>query len=305
MRLFTVVVAAALVGACAQTRLAVHTAKQVAGSLESSAPSAPLAVATGVDSPTYKVGDPYQVGSVWYTPREDPDYEQTGIASWYGVPFHGRTTANGEVYDMNALTSAHKTLPMPTTVRVTNLQNGRSLVLRVNDRGPFVNGRIIDVSRRAAQLLGFVRQGTARVRVSAIQSKSERYVGRRPETSEEERREIAAVPIVPVRGQRLAPPAGVSVAPATPQQRPSIVSREAVKETRMYVQAGAFVQQANAQVLASRLASLGSAQITTSTVKGQRFYRVRIGPLESVEEADVALARVIGGGHSGARIVVD
>jgi rare lipoprotein A len=113
----------------------------------------------------YKVGRPYRVNGLWYYPNVDYDYREIGVASWYGPGFHGRSTANGEAYDMNDLTAAHRTLPMPSIVRVTNLENGRSIKLRVNDRGPFVGNRIIDVSRRAAQLLGFHINGTARVLV--------------------------------------------------------------------------------------------------------------------------------------------
>jgi rare lipoprotein A len=113
----------------------------------------------------YKIGRPYQIGGIWYYPKEDWSYDETGIASWYGEEFHGRYTADGEIFDLNSLTAAHPTLPMPVVVRVTNLENGRSIKLRVNDRGPYEPGRIIDVSRRAAQLLGFEVQGTAKVRV--------------------------------------------------------------------------------------------------------------------------------------------
>ncbi|MFZ1414543.1 MAG: septal ring lytic transglycosylase RlpA family protein [Defluviicoccus sp.] len=113
----------------------------------------------------YKVGKPYAIKGVWYTPRVDYSYDETGIASWYGPGFHGQPTANGEVYDMNELTAAHTTLPLPSIVRVTNLDNGRTIKLRVNDRGPFIGNRIIDVSRRASQLLGFHEKGTATVRV--------------------------------------------------------------------------------------------------------------------------------------------
>jgi rare lipoprotein A len=120
----------------------------------------------------YKVGKPYQVKGVWYYPQVDYDYAEVGVASWYGPGFHGRSTANGEEYDMNDLTAAHRTLPMPSIVRVTNLENGRSIKLRVNDRGPFVGGRIIDVSRRGAQLLGFYGNGTARVRVDMVADES-------------------------------------------------------------------------------------------------------------------------------------
>ena len=142
-----------LLGACAQTQLLVHTAKRISGQDVQS-------------KGNYKIGKPYQIKGVWYYPKVNYQHTETGIASWYGPGFHGKKTANGEIYDQNALTAAHRTLPMPSLVQVTNLENGRSLRLTVNDRGPFAHGRVIDVSRRAAQLLGFHRQGTARVRVS-------------------------------------------------------------------------------------------------------------------------------------------
>lgn len=114
---------------------------------------------------SYKIGKPYQVAGQWYVPREEPGYDRTGIASWYGSDFHGRLTANGEVFDMNALTAAHPTLPLPSYVTVTNLANGRSLIVRVNDRGPYARGRIIDLSRRVARELGLEAAGTGAVRV--------------------------------------------------------------------------------------------------------------------------------------------
>ncbi|PQA85366.1 septal ring lytic transglycosylase RlpA family protein [Hyphococcus luteus] len=123
-------------------------------------------------SPHYKVGKPYKVNGKWYRPEEDPHYSKTGVASWYGSQFHGRLTANGEIFDMNRLSAAHTTLPLPSMVEVTNLENNRSILVRVNDRGPFAHGRIIDLSREAARRLGFEHQGTARVRV--------RYAGPAP-----------------------------------------------------------------------------------------------------------------------------
>ena len=116
----------------------------------------------------YKVGTPYEVAGKWYYPAEDYSYREEGIASWYGPGFHGKRTANGEIYDMNAITAAHKTLPMPSVVKVINLENSRSMLVRINDRGPFVDGRIIDLSRRTAQLLGVEKQGTARVLVEFV-----------------------------------------------------------------------------------------------------------------------------------------
>jgi rare lipoprotein A len=120
----------------------------------------------------YKIGTPYQVDGVWYYPREDYSYSEVGVSSWYGPNFHNKLTANGEIFDMNMPTAAHRTLPLPSVVRVTNLENGRVAILTVNDRGPFVNNRIIDVSRRGAQLLGFLEKGTAKVRVEVLPEES-------------------------------------------------------------------------------------------------------------------------------------
>jgi rare lipoprotein A len=122
--------------------------------------------------PSYKVGSPYQINGKWYTPQVDYSYDETGLASWYGAAFDGQATANGEIFNLNELSAAHKTLPLPSVVEVTNLQNGRSLRLRVNDRGPYVDRRILDVSRRAAQLLGFEMAGTTSVRVRILKDES-------------------------------------------------------------------------------------------------------------------------------------
>jgi rare lipoprotein A len=114
------------------------------------------------------LGGPYKIAGRWYSPKEDPNYDKVGLASWYGDDFHGRMTANGEIFDSAALSAAHPTLPLPTYVRVTNLDNGASVIVRVNDRGPFSRDRLIDVSERTAELLGFRRSGTARVRVQYV-----------------------------------------------------------------------------------------------------------------------------------------
>ena len=136
----------------------------------------------------YKVGKPYQVAGRWYVPRAVEHYDQSGTASWYGAAFHGRRTANGEIYDMNALTAGHPTLPLPSYAYVTNLDNGRTILVRINDRGPYVANRLIDLSRRSAAELGYKRRGLARVRV--------RYAGRAPLNGNDaaERRHLAAQP---------------------------------------------------------------------------------------------------------------
>ncbi len=135
---------------------------------------------------TYKIGSPYKISGRWYSPRSQPRYDRIGRASWYGRDFHGRKTANGELYDLNALSAAHPTLPLPSLVYVTNLANNRTILVRVNDRGPYAHNRIIDLSRRVADVLDFRRQGIARVRV--------RYYGRAPLSGDDrmERRFLAA-----------------------------------------------------------------------------------------------------------------
>lgn len=124
----------------------------------------------------YKVGDPYQIDGKWYYPKEDPDYDQTGISSWYGDEFHGKKTANGDTFDKYSLTAAHNTLPLPSMVRVTNLENNKTLILMVNDRGPFAKGRVIDVSERAAEILGYKEKGIAKVRVQFLKGQTNRLL---------------------------------------------------------------------------------------------------------------------------------
>lgn len=121
----------------------------------------------------FKVGNPYTIKGQTYFPHESYEYVETGIASWYGPGFNGKKTANGETFDENELTAAHRTLQMPSLLRVTNLENGKSLVVRVNDRGPYSRGRVVDVSKKAADLLGFRLQGTARVRLDVVGPESE------------------------------------------------------------------------------------------------------------------------------------
>jgi rare lipoprotein A len=270
MRRIAAALALLLLGGCAETQLLTHAAKQVTG---------------GSDKGVYKVGKPYQVFGVWYYPKEDPTYDEVGIASWYGPGFQGLRTANGEVFDMNELTAAHTTLPMPSYVRVTNLGNGRALVLKVNDRGPFVAGRIIDVSRRAAQLLGFYGQGTAKVRVQAVAAPDEGddaiLVAEAEAISTIDAQPVALVAAEPVAG------GGASDSLA------------------IFVQAGAFADPANAEATRRRIAGFGSVGVNMTQSDVGALWRVRLGPYGSREEAALALGRVWGIGLTGARLVTD
>ncbi len=307
-RVGAVLAAILALSGCTESRLAIQTAKVL------NRTDVPQVAAGGG---VYKVGQPYEVAGVRYEPREDPVYDQTGIASWYGKPFHGERTANGEVYDMYSLTAAHTTLPMPSFVRVTNLENGRSIIVKVNDRGPFVPGRIIDMSFESAQLLGFDQKGTARVRVQAVPAATETLIaakGAAPRAAPAP--QIAAVPTQVVARTELPPVAGIAVAPLPPPvlaARPNAnkvnvapqVSLVKVAQSSIYVQAGAFASYDNAAKLSQELAAYGPVAISPVAAGGRQLYRVRVGPIDNVDRADAALSGLLARGHTEARIVVD
>jgi rare lipoprotein A len=341
-------IAAALViflAGCAESRLLIHTAKRIGGG-----------DAEQAQEGYFKIGNPYQINGIWYYPAEDYEYDETGIASWYGAQFHGKTTANGETYDMNALTAAHRTLPMPSFVRVTNLENGRSLVLRLNDRGPFAKGRIIDVSRRGAQLLGFQRQGTARVRVQILADKS-RAVAARMQNRDELARvgspiTVDKLPKASVEAADLPAPGGAAPSASrvgAPSTSPNVISmppspttrtvasdisptplpratatntgppqvavldsgnlvqidQTAVQPTSIFVQAGAFGVFENANKVKARLSTMENVFMDRVLVNGRDLYRVRVGPLAGVSQADQILETVVATGFPDARIIVD
>jgi rare lipoprotein A len=298
--------------ACAETEFLVHTAKQVRGGSDS-----------GTKLGRYKVGAPYQIKGAWYYPAEDYEYSETGIASWYGPNFHGKKTANGEIYNQNDLTAAHRTLPMPSAVRVTNLENGRSIVLRINDRGPFARGRIIDVSRRGAQLLGFERNGTAKVQVDILEDES-RQLKVAALNEDSQQIQVVASPREAVVSQPL--PSNGTPAPApTARQEPvssqpleptplsssrvPALSDEVeilpVSPTGIYVQAGAFSRLENALRMRDKIFGMGPTQISRFAVSGSEIYRVRIGPLKTVDIADSTLSQVVDAGVNGARLIVE
>ncbi len=312
-----------------QLVMALATAATVlvlAGCAGTPAPTKPAKQVTGRGY--YKIGEPYQVKGVWYYPKEDFDYDQTGIASWYGPGFHKETTANGETFDQNELTGAHKTLPMPSLVRVTNLENGRSIVVRINDRGPFSPGRVIDLSRRSAQLLGFEGAGTAKVRV-AILAEESRAIAAAARAGEAGPKLASLSPDggpVPVAAPRKivqvegAPPPRTMIErqpfdPATtvPGETvdgrflpaPVVAEGPARPRAGIFVQAGAFTSYDNANRLRGRLAGIAPTFIDPVMVGRTQFFRVRLGPLDTAERADTVLAEVVGAGNNGAQVIVD
>ncbi len=243
----------------------------------------------------YKVGNPYYVSGVRYVPVEDHDYDQIGIASWYGSKFHGRRTANGEVFDMNLMTAAHTTLPMPSMVKVTNLQNGRSVVVRVNDRGPFVDDRIIDMSRQAARELGFEKQGTTKVRVQ-YQGPAVGAAGK-PDVAKQDLMPLDNLPEPAPLPQKTA-----SLPPVTSSPLPEVPSAFG---PAIHIQLGAFASSDNAARLQATVSKFHAAQVNQAMIKDQTLFRVRLGPFATVEQANVIHAQLLEAGYSGARITFE
>ena len=211
-----------------------------------------------------KTGKPYRIADQWYTPMKTVgNYDETGVASWYGTKFHGLLTANGETYDMHSLSAAHKTLPLPTLMRVTNMENGRTIIVRVNDRGPFVKDRLIDLSYAAANALGYADQGTAHVRVQSL--------------------EITPSPIK----ETLA--LGVKLKAADQPNTITVSSPETLSlpvtaaSGKIFVQLGAFGSKENASRLQGQLASnFPEAHTIAIHIADKTLYRVRIGPFEDM-----------------------
>lgn len=266
------VLALALVAGCSGPA---RTDGETVGGDIDGAPARPVDVA-GIPDPVPRAeprsnrGNPpfYEVmGRRYYVMNEALGYRELGVASWYGTKFHGRLTSSGEPYDMYAMTAAHKTLPLPTYVRVTHRGNGRSIVVRVNDRGPFIGERIIDLSYAAAVRLGMHNEGTALVEVEAIL----------PATS--------ATAVVAAANPSIA------LAPAQ----------------AVWLQVGAFSDEANAARLRTRLAGEGISDVVTSSERrgAHTIIRVRIGPMSEVDEVEGMLARVRALGITDAHLAMD
>lgn len=275
--------------------------------------------------PRFKIGKPYAINGIWYRPRVDWTYEEVGVASWYGPQFHKEATANGERFDMHAISAAHRTLPLPSIVEVTNLENGKRLKLRVNDRGPFARDRIIDLSRAAAKRLGFHDDGTAKVRVKLVVDESMRLAGLNPALAGKLAAKPEDAPVdVPVAAaaRELAVEAGAvrqaqrrqvaSIAmPPPPGGRHGQVvpsrgnGRDQGGESRAFVQAGAFADGDNASRAGSKLAHLAPVVITYGGLDGRNLYRVRLGPLMSSQEAHEVLAEVARAGFADSKVIME
>jgi rare lipoprotein A len=268
----------------------------------------------------YKVGSPYRVAGRWYHPQENPNYDRVGTASWYGTAFHGRKTANGEVYDMYALSAGHPTLPLPSYAYVTNLGNGRTVLVRINDRGPYARDRLIDLSYQTARTLGFHEHGLARVRV--------RYAGRAPLDGDDsaERRFVAAQSWSGSRFASAAAQAPISTgslnttradrnygsqqAPAapswsvaqyrrgglTPRPGESPASALGANVAETYLRVGPFSSEAEAERLRFMLAGPDPSAIEPAGAPGDIAFGVRLGPYDDAGAA-AAMARIAAAGY--------
>lgn len=275
-----------LTGGCTELRLGTHFAKTMA---DTPAPYSAPAV-TG----PRKIGQPYTVlGKTYYPMSSSEGYTEKGIASWYGKEFHGKPTANGEVYNMYDITAAHPTLPIPTYVRVTNLENGRSLVVRVNDRGPFLRSRVIDLSLRSAQLLGMDHKGTAAVLLEALPTDGSRLV--RSKQVDERIRQVEQAQETTRLTERVS---GIEA---------NVPSTEAPQvPVDIYVQTGSFSSRENAVKQSQEIAAIfNNARVQEASINGKTFYRVRVGPLANVDIADEVLARLVQNKYDNAIITVD
>lgn len=275
------------------------------------APSRPLDVSRVPDAvpkaePLSRSGNPtsYVVfGKRYYPMKSSAGFSERGIASWYGTKFHGRDTSSGERYNMYAMTAAHKTLPLPTYVEVKNLKNGRSVVVKVNDRGPFHGNRVIDLSYAAASKLDILGKGTGLVEVRAIDpsAPNTRYASA-PVRDGASTRAPAARPQVPSR-------AGSNAPVATPLERAPtpVATATPLNEPDLFLQVGAFTSRTNAERLRASLtdSKLGAVNISEFAGIDGPVFRVRIGPLASVEEADRMVESLGRYGIDSPRVVID
>lgn len=308
--------AAASLAACATPK---YEAGRPSMTVATSTGSAPRTGSTvGRDGkPLRGTEKPYQIKGVWYYPGEDKNYNVTGTGSWYGEQFHNRRTANGEIFDMDIPSAAHKTLPLPSLVEVTNLDNGRKMIVRVNDRGPFIDDRIIDLSKAAADELGYRKNGLARVRV--------RYVGPAPKTAFDTPRQYARADTAPRSFDDIKePPQRVQVLPPrrepewTPpvqpaRQLPSMADYSApeinppnvatIPAKAYRIQAGSFSNRENAEKAVRQLAGAGRALIEPIERASGTLYRVTVAAGQDEGEAWSLRERVESLGYSGATVL--
>ena len=243
------------------------------------------------DRPNYKVGKPYKINGQWFYPAVDYQYDEVGIASWYGPNFHGKKTANGEIFNQNAVSAAHKTLPIPSIVIVTNLENNKKLEIRINDRGPFVRGRIIDLSKKAAEKLDIIKTGTAKVRVQIL---------------EHESRAVALEGLDFQKTKYVTPAKTEKIVKKSLDENTNLSPRknknEIISTNKLIIQVGAFNNSDNANKLLNKLTGF-KAFIKKEFIKNNLFYRVRIGPFNNIDNAKNVLRKLLLKGFNTSKIL--
>ena len=262
---------------------------------------------TIVAKPIYKIGNKYNVKGKYYFPIKDLSYNKTGIASWYGPKFHGKLTANGEIYNQNALTAAHKTLPMPSAVRVTNLKNNKSVVLRINDRGPFVNNRIIDLSSKAAEILDLKTNGTGLVRVIILKEKSillEKLAkeGSFPEIRDLPKSEVPKVNIPKITSVKID---GTNKNYKSVKKIIKYDLNNLKKKYKIYIKLASFSSLQNAKIMKEKLSYVEKVEIYKKLIMKKILYQVKAGPFTSVEKVDELHSLLLKKGMQGAKIVIE
>ncbi len=264
------------------------------------------AIPTSKEYGYYKVGNPYKVKGKWYYPKKQDKFEEVGIASWYGPSFHGEKTANGATFNAGALSVAHRTLPLPSVVKVTNLENNRSVIATVNDRGPFSKSRVADVSKRVAEILDFKNKGTAKIRIELLPDKTQELLaslGYNPDNSTNKQQQVAAN-YTPTDDEVFSTPApNPKIALNVQSHLSDKIVVPVLKPVNHYVQAGTFGSKNNAEVLKTKLASLGHVEINKVKVSGKEVYKVVIGPWSNKANANNALKVISKLGHDDALIV--
>jgi rare lipoprotein A len=279
---------------------------------EVSLPTGPCTLA-----PKKATSRPYCIKGVWYHPQQHYEYDEVGVASFYGGGdiFHGRPTATGETFDMNGLTAAHKTLPLPCMAEITNLENGRQICLKVNDRGPFPPGRLLDVSRRVAQLLGFENKGLAKVRVrtlvpeslalNGLTAQTVMYAAAPPSAPIASPVQEVVTPMVVVASKSLSLPADLF----KEDSQPIVVGLEAPPpkpsfQTGIFVDVGAHKTLDDARELAQQLSKMTDSPVQPIKSKGENSYVARLGPVLSMSTANQILDQLVEAGHLTSRIVI-
>ena len=263
-------------------------------------------IGTWGDEPIYKIGTPYKINGKWYYPAVDYDYEEIGIASWYGPGFHGKKTANGEIFDQNKVSAAHRTLPMPSIVRVTNLDNGKVLPkVRINDRGPFAGNRIIDLSKKAAQELGFVNTGIAKVKVEILENESREHalVNSGNKITKVESAEIKEIKKTEI-ANNFEKQKFIKKEKQKSQNEDFNEQNSILSDKKLAIQVGAFTDHRNAKSLTQKLSDF-QAYIERTFVNNKYLYRVRIGPIESLNLAENIKKKLFELGYTASHLIVN